>query len=72
MTVWSTISRIGRLRLGKMKEAFKLGSEIVESLSDEQKASLMAMATPEQLEKGFKLYEIWNEFWKVSEEEKKG
>lgn len=69
--LWNTFTRIGRIRLGKAREAIHLLGEIIESLTAEQKAQLMMMATPEQIEKGMKLYGIWSEFWVITEEEKK-
>lgn len=71
MSIWSTISKIGKVRLAKVRQGYRLVAEILESLTDEQKASIMAMATPEQLQKGMELYGIWQEIWSTESEEKK-
>ena len=70
MSAWDTFVRIGRLRVSKLREVYKLVAEILESLDDEQKASLMMLMKPDQLEKAMKVYGIWNEFWSISKEEK--
>lgn len=68
MSFYETVSKISKIKLGKVREMYGATRDLWASLTDEQKtmlyAAIASVLTPDQLIKGTEIYGMWKELWK--------